>query len=278
MVTFRVTFILIQAAEIENLKQEKVRLAEEKDGLEIHSQKLAEEASYAKELAAAAAVELRNLAEEVTKLSYQNAKLTADLAVSKEASLGRSNNGPRHFQFGGGQSNGNNMRADVYLKRPEDIALVKELKNEIVARCQREASLEAGLSEKDRKEAELQKRIDESKQREMELENELANMWVLVAKLKSGAVSCENLSEGCNGIDFPQNGFGSSNDCSVENFGGEKLLDGRQNNDTSSLNEVRTSYDYERRRCKELEGIVSRLKVYNFLFPCKSSYVLVAIC
>jgi len=242
-----------------------VQLAEEKEGLEIHSQKLAEEASYAKELAAAAAVELRNLAEEVTKLSYQNAKLTGDLAASKELSLGRSNNGQRHILFDGKQDHSNNMRADVYLKRPEDNVLIEELKKEIVARCQREASLEAALSEKDRKEAELQRRIDESKQHEEDLENELANMWVLVAKLKrNGMISSEPLSEGLNDIDFQQNGFISSNCSSGVKFKGNKLFDGIHNDEINSFEEVRAAYEYERRRCKELEGIVSRLKVFSF--------------
>ncbi|CAN1730259.1 Kinesin-like protein KIN-7E, chloroplastic [Linum perenne] len=77
--------VFVQAAQIENLKQEKLKLTEEKEGLENECQKLAEEASYAKELAAAAAVELRNLAEEVTKLSYQNSQLAAELSDTKEA-------------------------------------------------------------------------------------------------------------------------------------------------------------------------------------------------
>lgn len=252
--------VLMQAAEIENLKQEKVRLAEEKDGLEIHSQKLAEEASYAKELAAAAAVELRNLAEEVTKLSYQNAKLTGDLAASKELFLGRSNNGQRHSQFDGKQDHSNNMRADVFSKKPEDSALIEELKKEIVARCQRETSLEAALSEKDRKEAELQRRIDESKQHEESLENELAKMWVIVAKFKrNGMVSNETLSDGLNDIDFQQNGFTSSNGSPGVKFRGNKSFDG-MHNVVNSSEEIRASYEYERRRCKELEGLVSRLK------------------
>ncbi|XP_020250523.1 kinesin-like protein KIN-7E, chloroplastic, partial [Asparagus officinalis] len=230
--------VLMQAAEIENLKQEQVRLAEEKDGLEIHSQKLAEEASYAKELAAAAAVELRNLAEEVTKLSYQNAKLTGDLAASKDyLSLGRSSNGQR------------------------DSVFIEELKKEIVARCKKEASLEAALSEKNRKEAELQRRIDESKQHEEDLENELANMWVLVAKLKrNGMLSNETLSEGLNDIDFQHNGFISSHGTSGVNFMGNKPFVGMPNDDINGSQEVSAAYAYERERCKELEGIVSRLK------------------
>ena len=77
--------------EIEKLKQESDRLLEEKDALHIQSRKLAEESSYAKELASAAAVELKNLAEEVTKLSYQNTKLAAELAASQELAKARAN-------------------------------------------------------------------------------------------------------------------------------------------------------------------------------------------
>jgi centromeric protein E len=49
---------------------------EEKDELGKLNKKLTEEASYAKELASAAAVELQNLAEEVTRLCNENAKLS----------------------------------------------------------------------------------------------------------------------------------------------------------------------------------------------------------
>lgn len=42
------------------------------------------------------------------------------------------------------------------------------------------------LMEKDQRVAEQQKKIEESKQKEAFLEGELANMWVLVAKLKKG--------------------------------------------------------------------------------------------
>lgn len=49
---------------------------------------------------------------------------------------------------------------------------------------ERELSYESALLDRDHREAELQRKIEESKQRETYLENELANMWVLVAKLK----------------------------------------------------------------------------------------------
>lgn len=258
------TQVLMQAAEIENLKQEKVRLAEEKDGLEIHSQKLAEEASYAKELAAAAAVELRNLAEEVTKLSYENAKLTGDMAVMKELALGRTNC-QRYVQSEGKQDHSTNLRTDVYSKKPEDGVLIEQLHKELVARCQREASLESELSEKDHRETELQKMIVEAKQREHDLENELANMWVLVAKLKGGLVSDETLCEGLNERDrrFKKNYFPSFNSNYGTRFIGEKDSGIVSTDCTSTFEELRVAYEYESRRCKELEDIVSRLKGEN---------------
>ncbi|XP_077249754.1 P-loop containing nucleoside triphosphate hydrolases superfamily protein [Tasmannia lanceolata] len=236
--------VLMQAAEIENLKQEKVRLIEEKDGLEIHSQKLAEEACYAKELAAAAAVELRNLAEEVTKLSYQNAKLSGDLAASKELALCGTNCSHRHIPL------------DTCLRKTEDVVSIEELRKELIARCQREASLEAALSEKDQREGELQKRIDEAKRHEEDLENELANMWVLVAKMrKSGVISEEASFEGANAPEKFQikvrNGFHSSH--------GE--METSVNADEEpTLDELRARYENERRRCNELEETISRLK------------------
>ncbi|KAF7816839.1 kinesin-like protein KIN-7C, mitochondrial isoform X1 [Senna tora] len=150
------------AAEIENLRQEKVKLAEEKDGLEIQSRKLAQEASYAKELAAAAAVELRNLAEEVTKLSYENAELTSDLKAAKEDGQYR------------------NLGNDV---------LIEKLQKDLKARFQREVALEAELSTKDQIEADLRRRLDETKYHEQDLKSELASMRVLIAKMRKSGVN-----------------------------------------------------------------------------------------
>ncbi|KAK8593438.1 hypothetical protein V6N12_045519 [Hibiscus sabdariffa] len=63
------------------------------------------------------------------------------------------------------------------------------LKKELAMSKERELSYEAALVDKDNREAELQRKVEESKQREAYLENELANMWVLVAKLnKSNGV------------------------------------------------------------------------------------------
>ncbi|KAL5993167.1 hypothetical protein ACLOJK_014090 [Asimina triloba] len=237
--------VLTQAAEIENLKQEKVRLLEEKDGLEIHSQKLAEEASYAKELAAAAAVELRNLAEEVTKLSYQNAKLTSDLA-KKESVIGRTNSLHRHTLCDGKHDEANSSRPDAYMRKSDDAVLIEQLQKELISRGDKEASLKAELSEKDQREAELQKQIEEAKLHEQDLENELANMWVLVAKMrKAGNASGDSLFDGVNGTDACQsstthNGFLSSNGNTVRMLKvGEFSLGPSGMDNLSTLEEVK---------------------------------------
>uniref|UniRef100_A0A803LK18 Uncharacterized protein n=1 Tax=Chenopodium quinoa TaxID=63459 RepID=A0A803LK18_CHEQI len=141
----------LQISNIENLKQENARLAEEKVGLEIHSQKLAEEASYAKELAAAAAIELQHLTEEVTRLSYRNAELIGELGSTKE--------------------------------------------NELHTRYQREAMLEAALSEKEQVERELDKQLSEAKRHEEVLQSDLENLWVLIENMrKSGIETDDGLS------------------------------------------------------------------------------------
>jgi centromeric protein E len=233
--------VVLQASEIENLKQDNLRLAEEKDGLEIHSQKLAEESSYAKELASAAAVELKNLAEEVTRLSYENAKLNADLAAAKEqtASVSRSN-----------------IHNDTKRRDHENGILVEELQKELVSSCQREAVLEDTLSQKDRRESELLKIIEDAKCREHELENELASMWVLVSKIKKES-SQEDVFE----FKAKQNGFHSSKADGGRPVNEMQASDNGSWDGLSTMEEARAAYNVERRRCKELERVVSRLKV-----------------
>lgn len=249
--------VLMQAAEIENLKQERVKLIEERDGLEIHSQKLAEEASYAKELASSAAVELRNLAEEVTRLSYENAKLNGELAAATEA-LSRSNFRHKSAPYEFKQSISNGVRT-----KTEDGLLVEELQKELSAGYQREADLEAALSEREQVEGELRKRIDEAKRHEEDLENELANMWVLIAKMRNSGINGEDMSSrGVHALKIPQarikNGFMPSN---WHSFKLSEEDDVCENVDgISSFEELSASYHTERRKCKELESLISRLK------------------
>ena len=193
-----------QEIENENLKLESVHFSEEISGLHVQNQKLAEEASYAKELASAAAVELKNLAAEVTKLSLQNSKLEKELLSAQELTHSKNtqNNygGNRKYSDGArpgrkgrlsGRSNDVSAAAcddfDFWNLDPDD------LKMELHARKQREEALEAALAEKELLENDYSKKMEDAKKREAALENDLANMWVLVAKLKKegggGAIS-----------------------------------------------------------------------------------------
>ncbi|KAM5559091.1 kinesin-like protein KIN-7K, chloroplastic [Rosa sericea] len=162
-----------QALEIEELKQKVAEMTESKEQLELRNQKLVEESSYAKGLASAAAVELKALSEEVAKLMNHNERLAAELAASK--------NSPTQRRSGNTLRNG---RRESHIKQNDNSGPVSEMKRELAMSKERELSYEAALTEKDKREAELQRRVEESKQREAYLENELANMWVLVAKLK----------------------------------------------------------------------------------------------
>ncbi|KAL2927250.1 Kinesin-like protein KIN-7D mitochondrial [Bienertia sinuspersici] len=186
----------VQSQEMENekLKLEHVQLVEEKSGLCVQNQKLSEEASYAKELASAAAVELKNLAAEVTKISLQNAKLEKELQAAREFSHSRgpqmANGGNRKYgdvKAGRkGRHNGrvNEVSGGFYDEFDSYNLDMEDLKMELQARKQREAALEAALADKEYVEEECLKKVEEAKRREAALENDLANMWVLVAKLK----------------------------------------------------------------------------------------------
>lgn len=166
--------IQAQETEIEELKQKVIELTESKEQLEVRNQKLAEESSYAKGLASAAAVELKALSEEVAKLMNHNDRLAAELAAAVK------NSSPNQRRT----SAVRNGRRDVQVKRNDQAGSPSDLKRELALSKERELAYEAALLEKDQQEAELQRNVEESKQRESYLENELANMWVLVAKLK----------------------------------------------------------------------------------------------
>lgn len=155
-----------QAFEIEQLKETVNKLTESNKQLEAENKILADESSYVKELAAEAAVELQALTEEVIKLMNHNEKLSAELAGEKHSPAGRKTMGP--------------------TKRKKDQSPTQlELKRELALSKERELAYEDILSEKYKKESELQEIVNESKQREAYLENEVADMWILLAKLKS---------------------------------------------------------------------------------------------
>ena len=172
---------LKKASEIEELKQKVTELNDTKDQLEQRSKKLAEESSYAKGLASAAAVELKALSEEVAKLMNQNERLSSELSALK--------NSPTPRRSVGAARNG---RRETPVKRHDQGPSPSELKKELAVFRERELAYEAALHEKEEREAELQRKAEESKQREAYLENELANMWVLVAKLKRSQGEAES--------------------------------------------------------------------------------------
>jgi len=158
----------LQSFEVDELKQKVSELFEIKAQLEDRNQKLLEESTYAKGLASAAGVELKALSEEVTKLMNQNEKLATELASLRSPTPRRVSSGPR------------GARRESMSRRHEP-ASRRDTNN---ASHEREKALENMLMEKEQKEAELQGKVEESKQKEAFLESELANMWVLVAKLK----------------------------------------------------------------------------------------------
>ncbi|KAK7404406.1 hypothetical protein VNO78_05282 [Psophocarpus tetragonolobus] len=230
----------IQSQEIENekLKLEQVHLSEENSGLHVQNQKLSEEASYAKELASAAAVELKNLAGEVTKLSVQNAKFEKELMAARDQTntknaivptvngVNRKYNDARSGRKGRISSRVNESLG-VGMDEFESWSLdANDLRMELQARRQREAALEAALAEKEFLEEEYRKKVDEAKKREASLENDLANMWVLVAKLKKeGGVVLESNIDTQKGDEEARTNDLKSNDIESSIVPKEQILD-----------------------------------------------------
>ncbi|CAL9229420.1 unnamed protein product [Arabidopsis halleri] len=174
-----------QAFEIEELKLKATELSDLNEQLELRNKKLADESSYAKELASAAATELKALSEEIARLMNHNERLAADLTAVQKSSVT-----PR-----GKTGNLRNRRRESVTKRKEQDNSLMELKRELSMSKEREFSFEATLVEKIQREAELQRTVEESKQREAYLENELANMWGLVAKMRSQGAANSGLSD-----------------------------------------------------------------------------------
>ncbi|KAK8980743.1 hypothetical protein V6N11_073058 [Hibiscus sabdariffa] len=124
-------------------------------------------------------------------------------------------------------------------------------------RNQREAALEAALSEKEQIESDLRRRINEEKRHGEDLENELANMWMTVAKMRKHGVNAEDISSnvaqtGVRKGPLPSNGH------SFLSFKEEETCETLHGMET--YEELRACYQEERRRCEELERLVSRMK------------------
>ncbi|KMT19694.1 hypothetical protein BVRB_1g007500 isoform B [Beta vulgaris subsp. vulgaris] len=245
-----------QASKTENLKLENARLAEEKVGLEMHSQKVAEEALYAKELAAAAAVELQHLTEEVTRLSYQNAELIRELDSMKEAT----GSGCCQHLSEVKESSSKYADSDAGLRKLECEQLVQYLQKELNSRYQREALLEAALSEKEQVEHELQKRLNEAKMNEEVLESDLENMWVLIENMRNSGIETDdiNLHRITSDTRSAKIPVGLSSKSSFLSAGSQVH---RNLDNLNSAEELSTSSPKANQRSQELERLISRLKV-----------------
>lgn len=128
----------------------------------------------------------------------QNERLTAELAAAqKSSSAQRRTSIPTR-----------NGRRDGHVRRNDQGMLTTDMKRELALSRERELSYEAALTEKEQREAELHRRIEESKEREAYLENELANMYITVAKLKKSqgtetdASEATRDSQGIDGFDI----------------------------------------------------------------------------
>ena len=117
---FHFFLFLFEATRIEELKQKVAELTETKDQLEHRNHELAEESTYAKGLASAAAVELKALSEEVAKLMNHNERLSAELAAQK--------NSPTHRRNSSTLRNG---RRDSHVRRQDQSGLPSDLKREL---------------------------------------------------------------------------------------------------------------------------------------------------
>lgn len=150
------------------------------------------------------------MAGEVTKLSLQNAKLEKEMLAARELANSRNmimqNVNGVNRKYGDGIRSGRKGRHSARANELSGVACDElelwnldpdDFKMELQARKQRETALEAALAEKEFVEEEYRKKVEEAKRREEALENDLANMWVLVAKLKKegGAIPVMNGDE-----------------------------------------------------------------------------------
>lgn len=248
-----------QEAENKKLSQERLQLIEENRGLLRQNQKLADDACYAKELASAAAVELKNLAEEVTKLSLENARQANELASAQEMTYFRGGSGgmrKNEVAKLGRRSRSINRGNEYATMAPDDVECwnvdFDDMKTELQARRQRETALEAALAEKELLKEEYRRKFDEAKKRETALENDLAGMWVLVAKLKKGGSDMSELivdDRSTNGKDHINEQKDNKNDYNDELAKERQITDGLIKPNREQLH-----------RSPELEPLLNRLK------------------
>ncbi|MCO5577737.1 hypothetical protein L7F22_031569 [Adiantum nelumboides] len=179
--------LLKKEMELEKLQIEKDQLRKERDAIEAQSLRVSEEASFARELASAAALELKNLTEEVEKLSCQNKKLAAELTCAHELAYAKA--GPDF------------TADDVFLgyhrerDYPEDM-LPKIMKKETLVSQERKGALKGLLAEMDLNDVEVWQRMNKAKREDTNLEKELNGMQAFVSSLvKCSSSDCSSSTD-----------------------------------------------------------------------------------
>ncbi|XP_024391200.1 kinesin-like protein KIN-7C, mitochondrial isoform X2 [Physcomitrium patens] len=111
--------------------------------------------------------------------------------VSSRGSLSRANGGANKGGSNGSSRNGKLNSNGNHIDDVDSDAAADILRRELEAAKEKETALMTVMAEK---EASLRKELEDAKQREFTLENDLASMWVLVAKLKKEKVASTNQS------------------------------------------------------------------------------------
>jgi centromeric protein E len=276
---------LLISEEQDQLKQEKKKLEEEKESLQTEGQQLSEEAAFARELASRAVVELKNLADEVTKLSYQNAKLSNDLQTAQDLAFVTAAKLPSKSKLTASrQCQTDSVQIDEPITNGhEDSAhwrpqfsnnpFLDDIGRELKSAKENQESLRAALAEKEAKEAELLKQIQDGKQHEAGLENDLAQMWVLVAQLRKEQELLTKASE--NGT---KHDLRSSNGSDHFVNGESKVTKVKDIHEQPGVqtDDVQSQLRREVQRSQELETIILHLKVSNISVEVGSEYYLPA--
>lgn len=119
-------------------------------------------------------------------------------------------------------------------------------------------------------EVRLQWKLEEAKQKEAELENDLAGMWMIVSKMKNNGDSLREVNKK-DEFDL-DSGFripAAEKDLNVE----ANQVKVKKTEKERVVDDLRTGLEVERRRSKEMELLVSQLKVkIQLLYSCKTSH------
>lgn len=194
------------------------------------------------------------MTEEVTRLSFQNAELIGELGSMKEAHSGA---GCCQLLSDVKESSSSYADIDARSRKLEYEPLVEYLQNELNSRYQREAMLEAALSEKEQVERELDKQLKKAKRHEEVLESDLENLWVLIENMRKSGIEIDDIISHRIGTSDHRSSevpVGLSSKSSLLSAGGQVST---HLDNTSSAG---TSYLKGKGRSQELERLISRLK------------------